>query len=249
MGGVAPVLAPGAPQRLSFLGMMIGLSPDGGIDMPTCSLFTRPGLSGMALAAAALLGSGSAHAVSITDPVGDFLPTFAGSVLSADLDVVDATVTYNPTTNIFTLSSTQAGAVGLTSTGTYIWGVNRGAGVASFASIGITGVRFDATVRLNPNGTGSIGATALPAGSVTVAGNVISASFSGSLLPSTGFNLIDYTWNLWPRDTAFTGTAAISDFAPNNANFTVTVVPEPATALLMLGGVAALMLRRRASAR
>ncbi|WP_205702752.1 PEP-CTERM sorting domain-containing protein [Rubrivivax rivuli] len=216
--------------------------------MQTCSLFTRTGLSGMALAAVALLGSGSAQAVSITDPVGDFLPTFAGSVLSADLDVIDATVTYNPTTNIFTLSSTQAGAVGLTPTGTYIWGVNRGAGVATFASIGITGVRFDATVRLNPNGTGSIGATALPPGAVTVSGNVISASFSGSLLPSTGFNLIDYTWNLWPRDTAFTGTAAISDFAPNNANFTVTVVPEPATALLMLGGVAALMLRRRSTA-
>lgn len=217
--------------------------------MPAPRFFRRSNAALTMAALAAALAAGGAQAASITDPTGDFMPTFAGSLLSADLDVVDATVTYNPTTNIFTLSSTQAGNVGLTSTGAYIWGVNRGAGTASFASIGITGVRFDATVRLNPNGTGSIGATALPAGSVTVAGNVISASFSGSLLPSTGFNLIDYTWNLWPRDTAFSGTAAISDFAPNNANFTATVVPEPATALLMLGGVAALVLRRRAAAR
>ena len=81
------------------------------------------------------------------------------------------------------------------------------------------------------------GAGALPLGSATV---------SGSLLPSTGFaNKLDYTWNLWPHDSAFVGTAAISDFAPNNANFTATPVPEPGTAALSMLGLAGLLAWRR----
>ena len=197
------------------------------------------------LPAVLLIAAQAGHAASITDPTGDFLPTFGGSASSLDLDVLDATVTYNTGTNIFTLSSTQAGAVGSTATGFYIWGVNRGAGTTGFAANGISGVRFDTVVRLNPNGTGTVAGVALPAGAVTIAGNTISASFSGALLPSTGFATVDYTWNLWPRDGAFTGFAAISDFAPNNANFTMAVVPEPASLLLMLSGMAALAWRRR----
>lgn len=207
-------------------------------------------VSRQTLAATALLGAASVvSAAGITDPAGDFLATFAGSTSSLDLDVLDATVIYNSGANTFTLTSTQAGPVGSTATGTYIWGVNRGAGVASFAANGITGVRFDATVRLNPNGTGSIGATALPTGAVTVSGNTISATFSTSLLGVNAFQPIDYTWNLWPRNTAFTGFAAISDFAPNNANFTASVVPEPATLAMMLAGVGALVWRRRQAGR
>jgi hypothetical protein len=39
---------------------------------------------------------------------------------------------------------------------------------------------------------------------------------------------------------AFSGFAAISDFAPDNANFTATPVPEPASAALWLAGLGAL---------
>ncbi len=203
-----------------------------------------------ALAASPVLG----HAFSgITDTEGDFLSTFAGSSSSGDLDVLSATVLYDAGADLFKLTSTMDGAIGSTATGFYVWGVNRGAGTAGFAANGITGVRFDRVVILRPNGTGSVGGVGnLPTGSVTISGNTITGIVSGSLLASTGFNKLDYTWNLWPRDGAFTGFAAISDFAPDNANFTstpgtVAVVPEPQTYGLLLAGLGAIgaVVRRR----
>ena len=201
-----------------------------------------------ASAALALLGLPLvSHALDgITDPQGDFLATFAGSSTSHDLDVLAASAFYNPSTDIFTLTATLDGAVGSTATGFYVWGVNRGAGTAGFASLGINGVRFDRVIILRPDLTGAIGGVgALPAGSVSISGNVITGTISGSLLPSTGFNKMDYTFNLWPRDGAFAGNAAISDFAPNNANFTATPVPEPSTAVLGVLGLASLLAWRR----
>jgi MYXO-CTERM domain-containing protein len=183
---------------------------------------------------------------SIDDAKGDFLATFGGSSASTDLDVLSATVTYNPGIDVFTLSATMDGNVGSTATGLYVWGVNRGAGTAGFLANGITGVRFDRVILLRPDGTGTVaGAGALPLGSVTVSGKTITATVSGSLLPSTGFGKMDYTWNLWPRNTAFAGFAAISDFAPNNANFTASPVPEPSTAMMGLLGLAGLLAWRR----
>lgn len=205
-----------------------------------------------ASAALALLGAPLASQAldGITDPKGDFLATFAGSIASADLDVLSASVFYNPSTDVFTLTATLDGSVGSTATGFYVWGVNRGAGTTGFSGLGLNGVRFDRVVILRPDGTGTVaGAGALPSGSVTISGKTITGVVSGSLLPSTGFtNKLDYTFNLWPRDGAFTGTAAISDFAPNNANFTATAVPEPATATLgALGLISLLAWRRRQS--
>jgi len=204
-----------------------------------------------ALAASPLLG----HAFSgITDTAGDFLTTFAGSASSTDLDVVSATVLYDAGADLFQLTSTMSGAIGSTSTGFYVWGVNKGAGTAGFAANGIDGVRFDSVVILRPDGTGSIGGgPALAPGSVTISGNTITGVVSGAFLASTGFAKLDYTWNLWPRDGAFTGFAAISDFAPDNANFTstpgVVAVPEPETWALMAAGLGVLgwSARRRVS--
>jgi PEP-CTERM motif len=211
----------------------------------------RPALTRLALATALaatpLLGQAFSG---ITDTAGDLLATFAGAATSTDLDVLSATVFYDVGADKFLLTSTQAGAVGSTANGIYVWGVNRGAGTAGFAANGISGVRFDRVVILRPDGSGTVaGVGNLPAGSVTVSGNTISAIVSGSMLVSTGFNKIDYTFNLWPRDATFAGFVAISDFAPDNANFTATpgLVPEPGTWVMFGAGLAALgfMARRR----
>lgn len=154
----------------------------------------------------------------------------------------------DPGTDLFKLTGTFSGAVGSTPAGFYVWGVNRGAGTPGFAANGIDGVRFDRVILLRPDGTGAIpGVGDLAPGSVTVSGNTITGVVSGALLTSTGFDKIDYTWNLWPRDGAFTGFTAIADFAPDNADFTarVGVVPEPATAALLLAGAALIAALRR----
>ncbi len=200
----------------------------------------------LALAGLALAVAAPSHAEpGITDPVGDFLPTYAGTSADADLDVVSAFVTYNTASHSFFFSSTQAGTVGTTPGGFYIWGVNRGAGTAVFAGAGLPGILFDGVVILRPDGTGNVGGTALPAGSVTVSGNTITGVVSADLLPSTGFAAADYTFNLWPRTSAVgSGFAQISDFAPDGANFTATVVPEPSSYALFGLGLAALAARR-----
>jgi hypothetical protein len=221
---------------------------------------------GTLLCAGALtLSPAPSHAVvGITDPVGDILTTFKGTNPPNDLDVLDATVLYDSSTNLYRLTATLDATPGSTTPAAlYVWGVNTGAGTTDpgFVANNITGVRFNEVVLLQANGVGNIvnlGAggvtTPLPGGSIAISGNTISAIVPGSLLAGTGFNPIDYTWNLWPRDVSF-GTLAdfgqIADFAPNNANFTTTagtVVPEPEAYLGIIGGLlfAGWVARRRA---
>ena len=184
----------------------------------------------------------TANAALITDAAGDLINGF-NAATNPDLDVLTAEVFFNNITNEFTFTSTLAGAPGTTAGSSYVWGVNRGAGTAGFAANGITNVFFDRVVRLVPGGTSQIAGGGLPAinlasGAVTISGNSITAVVAASLLPSTGFTPDNYTVNLWPRLNAPGGFAGISDFAPDNSNAAVTVIPAPAGVLtLAMAGV------------
>ena len=166
----------------------------------------------------------SAHAQMVSDPVGDFLPSFTGP-RNADLDVVTTRVAYDGVA--FRLDATSNGPIGTTASGVYVLGFNRGAGTAGLANVA-SNVFFDSVVLVNANGTGLVvdtlngGAVPLPAGAISISGNQISAEVPASLLPSQGLKPGQYTVNLWPR-SALGGDETISDFAPDNSNVRVVL--------------------------
>lgn len=183
----------------------------------------------------------------ITDPAGDFLPTYTGPA-NGDLDVLSAEVFYDGSD--FRFTSTSAANVGTTPGGVFVWGIDRGAGFLTFPVIA-PGVTFDAVVVLAPGATSFVidlasnVTTDLPAGSVSFNGAFLSGIVSGALLPSLGASPRDYTVNLWPRNEFLLVDEVISDFAPDNSNAAVTVVPEPGTLGLMAVTGALVLLRRR----
>lgn len=206
--------------------------------------------------AVAALSAGAAGAVPASDPAGDFLAGYTGP-RDAELDVLRVDFTYDGGT--FTLSSTEAGPISASSGALFVWGVDRGAGGQGFPIIA-PGVLFDAVVVVNPTaGTTTVrdltsgSATTLDASSFRVAGDDLTVDVPADLLPSRGFLPAAYTANLWPRSGAG-GDPVISDFAPDDGNIAVTVlpaaVPEPVSVILVasgLVGMAAFRRRRTAS--
>lgn len=192
--------------------------------------------------ALALLAPMAANAATVTDAVGDFAPGYDGN--AADLDVTSFSVNYDPFTQRFLIGATMAGVIDPATAGLYAIGVNTGTGaIAPFAAQGAPNVRFNQVVVVNKNGTASIGGNALTA---TIVGNSFSIAVAQSLLPSTGFDVTRYSWNLWPRTGLGAGTVA-TDFAPDNAML-VGSVPEPGSWAMMIGGFVAsgaAMRRRR----
>jgi hypothetical protein len=198
------------------------------------------------LTAAVLLLSVSARAGVISDPAGDFLPTFVGTQ-DGSLDVLSLSATFDGTD--FHISATENGNIAAFPTGLFVIGFDRGAGTSNFAAIGHGGVVFDAVITLTSAGvTGGRDLVSntnivLPAGSATISGSTFDIDVPLSLLPSEGFSPSQYAVNLWPRDSAVgAGNAQIADFAPNNSDL---VVPEPFSASLLATGLLGLSVLRR----
>jgi len=198
--------------------------------------------------AAALALAGAAQATTVADPTGDFIATYTGPHQD-DLDVTSFSVTYNNAMSAFLIQSAMAGTIDPLLGGFYAIGVNTGTGPASFASIGRPDVKFNQVISVRKDGSASIGANTLPGGSVTITDNAFAVIVPLSLLPTTGFDALQYGFNIWPRSSTTPGTAVISDFAPENATISVagSAVPEPASwAMMALGfGACGLALRTR----
>jgi hypothetical protein len=182
----------------------------------------------------------------IADPVGDFLPTYTGAQ-DPGLDVTAHRVMITPERVIF--GGKMAGPIAPTQAvgGLYIIGLDRGQGTARFRNgtpvIG-PNVLFDSVVRVNPNGTGLVNnlvagvVTPLDPADITIDGNEFTASVPLSLLlPAATRPPEEWTYNLWPRNSAVIGNnAAVSDLAPDDGNSPVRVVPpaHAAAALSLL---------------
>ena len=184
----------------------------------------------------------AAPAYAVTDPTGDFLPTFVGAQ-DADLDVIDFTVVFDEAAATFAMHATLAGDIDPSRFGLYVIGVNTGTGpIAPFGNIGNPNVRFNqVAVVFKTGATNLAGITAL------IDGASFDLVVPLALFPSTGFTPLQYGFNLWPRNGGDpTNNAQISDFAPDNATQTASV-PEPAAWALMIAGfgLAGGMLRRR----
>jgi hypothetical protein len=194
-----------------------------------------------------LLTSPSVSADVIIDPAGDFLPSYTGPA-NGDLDVLEAEVLFDGASFLFT--STSAAPIGTTPTGIFVWGINRGAGFATFPVIA-PGVTFDAVAVIVPGGASFIAdlaamtETPIPASDVTISGAFLSTRGPLSALPSLGAAPVDYTVNLWPRSELSFVDEVIADFAPDNSNAAVTFVPESGASMGMLGlALVALMMVR-----
>ena len=198
-----------------------------------------------ALVAAALFASmvpGIAQSATVLDVAGDFAPGYTGA--APDLDVRSFTVNYDGTTQLFALGATFDGTINAATPGTYVIGVNTGAGaLGNFAAQGAPNVHFDSVFRVNKDGSTTLGA----AYTALISGSGFTITLPASLFASTGTTPERYGFNLWPRNGTGAGTF-ITDFAPNDSMLAAVPVPEPKSWMMLLigfGAIGALLRRRR----
>ena len=107
----------------------------------------------LAAGAVLALAAAPATAATITDAVGDFLPTYAGP-LDADLDVISFNVVFDDVDDAFRLTAAMAGDIDPAKAGLYAIGVDTGTGpIAPFADVGAPNVRFNQVVAVQKSGT------------------------------------------------------------------------------------------------
>jgi hypothetical protein len=187
-----------------------------------------------------LAASSIAQAGKLTDPAGDFISQYQGPK-NPDLDVLSIQFLFNGSE--FLLISEHAGAPGTTPGSVHLWGINRGAAVASFAPE-FPDIEFDFVIgfgeQFGPifNNLMSGQQGPLPGSAFDITGNTMTFRIPLSLMPSQGLDPEQYAANFWPRSgiTQIDSLAEVADFAPDSSLLGVTTVPEPGT--FALGGLA-----------
>jgi hypothetical protein len=179
-----------------------------------------------------------------TDPTGDFLPGYTGPH-DPGFDVVSYEAVLVGDRVIF--AGEMAGPIAPTQAlgGLYIIGVDRGQGTPRFAGrtpvIG-PNVLWDSVVRVNPDGTGLFNniiagvITPVSAADITISGNQFTASVPVSvMLPAATRPPEQWTYNLWPRNSAVIGNnAAVPDLAPDDGNAPVQIVAPARVASMVV---------------
>ena len=169
----------------------------------------------------------------ISDPAGDFLPTYTGPH-DPGLDVVAHAVTL--VGDRATFYGRMAGPIAPTQVigGVYLIGLDRGQGTPRFRTgTPIVGpnVLFDSVLRINPIGTGSFnnivaGAnTPLNSDDILINGNEFIARVPLTLLsPAATRAPCEWTYNVWPRN-GIGQNVQISDLAPDDGNSPFQTIP------------------------
>jgi hypothetical protein len=188
----------------------------------------------------------------ISDPVGDFLPTYTGAQ-APGLDVVAHETVYLEDQGLVVFYGKMAGPIAPTQEvgGLYLIGLDRGQGTTRFrnppAAPPVIGpnVSFDSVLRINPDGTGLFNnlvagvSTPLDPADIHVSGDEFTASVPLSLLqPAATRPPQEWTYNLWPRN-GLGKNAQVSDLAPDDGNSPVqTIAPAQVASVVINDGSA-----------
>src|SRR3954447_4328802 len=185
--------------------------------------------------------SASPRSNTISDPRGDFLPSYTGAALPG-LDVVAHQVTLAGDRVLF--YGKMAGPIAPTQDvrGLFLIGLDRGLGTPRFTRgtpvIG-PNVKWDSVVRINADGTGNyanqiIGTpplgvvTILDPADIRIDGNHFTASLPlGLFMPGATRPPEQWTYNLWPRNAVVIGqNQHVTDLAPDDGNAPVQVLSK-----------------------
>ena len=210
----------------------------------------------LAAGAALALMSGSVHAAVLTnhqsDKTRDFVPgsPFDPDVRT-DLDFTDLAVAFNQEDGAFMVTVTLNGDLNLFPDGSYVIGIDTGAGDHHpFGGVDEGNILFDQSMTVGKDGFAllskpkdkGLGFQQLTA---TLAPKGFTIAIPLDELESTGFSPKNFGFSAWSKSGG-----ALADFVPNNKLLTAAGVPEPATWGLLVGGFAVMggtLRRRRAS--